>query len=93
MTSITNWLGALALAIILGTSHYLDYPSELEAAMAASKATADAQNQAQRQAQQRANFQRSAQRACGENAAFKLLDETTVQCFTKRGKRTHKEIL
>lgn len=86
MHSITNWLGALALAIILGTSHYLDYPSELEAAMAASKATADAQDQAQ----QRERFQRSAQRACGDNAAFTLLDETTVQCFTKRGKRTQR---
>ena len=86
MHSITNWLGALALAVILGTSHYLDYPSEIEAAMAASKATADAQNKAQ----QRANFQRSAQRACGDNAAFTLLDETTVQCFTKRGKRTQR---
>ena len=89
MTSITNWLGALAMAIILGTSHYLDYPSELEAAMAASKATADAQHQAQ----QRDNFQRSAQRACGENAHFQILDANTVQCFTKRGKRTHKETL
>lgn len=93
MTSITNWLGALALAIILGTSHYLDYPSEVEAAMAASKATADAQEQALRQAQQRERIQRSAQRACGDNAAFTLLDETTVQCFTKRGLRTQKVTL
>lgn len=93
MTRITNWLGALALAIILGTAHYLDYPSELEAAMAASQATADAQTQAQRQAQQRDRFQRSAQRVCGENAHFQILDANTVQCFTKRGKRTHKEIL
>lgn len=93
MTSITNWLGALALAAILGTSHYLDYPSELEAAMAASKATADAQEQAQRQAQQRQRFTRAAQRACGENAAFQLLDDTTIQCLTKRGKRTQKVAL
>lgn len=89
MNTATNWLGALALAIILSTAHHLDYPSEIEAAMAASKATADAQNQAQHNAR----FQRSAQRACGENAAFKLLDANTVQCFTKRGKRTHKETL
>ncbi len=90
MNTATNWLGALALAIILSTAHYLDYPSEIEAAMAASQATADAQTQAQRQAQQRDRFQRSAQRACGENSAFTLLDETTVQCFTKRGKRTQR---
>lgn len=89
MNTATNWLGALALAIILGTSHYLDYPSELEAAMAASKATADAQNQAQHNAR----FQRSAQRACGENAHFQILDANTVQCFTKRGKRTQRTTL
>lgn len=93
MTSITNWLGALALAVILGTSHYLDYPSEVEAAMAASQAMADAQEQALRQAQQRERIQRSAQRACGENAAFKVIDDNSVQCFTKRGLRTAKVAL
>lgn len=86
MTSITNWLGALALAAILGTAHYLDYPSELDAAMATAEEAANAAHE--QQARQR--VARSAQRACGENAYFQILDVSTVQCFTKRGLRTSK---
>lgn len=93
MTSITNWLGAIALALILGTSYHLDGPSEIEAAIDTALAKADAQVAAQQQAEHRERTQRAAQRACGDNAAFRILDTSTVQCFTKRGLRTHKVAL
>lgn len=89
MTSITNWLGALALAAILGTAHYLDYPSELEAAAATAQDAADAALEAQA----RERIANIAQRACGENAYFQLLEGNVVQCFTKHGLRTVKAAL
>jgi hypothetical protein len=33
------------------------------------------------------------QRLCGENAAWKLLDDGSVQCFTNRGFKTRKVTL
>ena len=93
MTSITNWLGAIALALALGTAYHLDGPSEYEAAIDTALSKADAQVAAQQQSERNANTQRAAQRACGDNAAFRMLDTSTVQCFTKRGLRTSKVAL
>ena len=81
MTSITNWLCAIALALVLGTAYHLDGPSELEAVAATAQESADAAHEAYA----RERVARSAQRACGDNAAFQMLDGTTVQCLTKRG--------
>lgn len=86
MTSITNWLIALAMAFALGTAYHLDGPSEIEAAMDSAQAAADAAQEAQA----RERVARIAQRACGENAYFQLLEGNVVQCFTKRGIRTQK---
>mgnify|MGYP003648231849 CR=1 FL=1 len=33
------------------------------------------------------------QRACGPNASWRDIDETTIQCVTKKNKPTKKEIL
>lgn len=89
MTTITNWLGAIAVAMALGTAYHLDGPSELEAAID----TASARTEAIRQEQSRQRIERAAQRSCGENAYFQVLDKHTVQCFTKRGLRTSKVAL
>lgn len=86
MTSITNWLGAIALALILGTSYHLDGPSEIEAAIDSAQSAADAAHEEQA----RERIARIAQQACGENAYFQLLPDRAVQCFTKRGKRTQR---
>ncbi len=86
----TNWLLAIALAALLGTAHHLDGPDEVRAAMDTALAKADAQVAAQQQAEHRQRTQRAAQRACGDNAAFEFINTTTVQCLTKRGRRTQR---
>lgn len=85
----TNWLLAIALAALLGTAYHLDGPTEIEAALDSAQAAADAAHETQA----RERFARVAQQACGENAYFQILDNRTVQCFTKRGLRTSKVAL
>ena len=84
-----NWLAATLIALVLGTSHYLDWPSEFEAAQDAAAAYRDARTEQERQAR----FEAAAQAMCGENAAWKLLADGSVQCFTHRGFKTKKVTL
>lgn len=81
-----NWLAAGLVALVLGTSHYLDWPSELEAAQDAVAAYKSAKTDQERQQR----FEAAVQQLCGENAGWKLLDNNSVQCFTKRGYKTQK---
>ena len=81
-----NWLAAALLALVLGTSHYLDWPSEIEAAQDAVAAYKSAKTDQERQQR----FEAAVQQLCGENAGWKLLDNNSVQCFTKRGYKTQK---
>lgn len=39
-------------------------------------------------ARQQARFERAAQAMCGANAAFEILADNSVQCFTHRGAKT-----
>jgi len=80
-----NWLAAALVALVLGTSHYLDWPSEFEAAQDAAAAYRAARTEQERQQR----FEAAAQAMCGgENATWKLLENGSVQCVTKRGYRT-----
>lgn len=81
-----NWLAAGLVALVLGTSHYLDWPSEIEAAQDAVAAYKSAKTEQERQQR----FEAAVQQLCGENAGWRLLDDGAVQCFTKRGKKTSK---
>tara|TARA_R110000868_G_scaffold44009_1_gene147543 strand:+ start:583 stop:849 length:267 start_codon:yes stop_codon:yes gene_type:complete len=85
MNHTINWALALAVAVVLSTAYLLDGPSDHQAAL---DAAADVKaTQAEQRAQ--ARFERAAQAMCGgENAGWKLLDNGSVQCFTKRGYRT-----
>lgn len=86
---LTTWAGAILVALILGSAHLLDGPSELQAAIDSAQAKTDATVQAT----QRKRMDQRAQAACGENAAFQFVDATTVQCFTKRARKTFKAAL
>jgi len=81
-----NWLAAAIIALVLGTSHYLDWPSEIEAAQDAVAAYKAAKTDQERQER----FEAAVQQLCGENAGWRLLADGSVQCFTKRGKKTSK---
>ena len=81
-----NWLAAALVALVLGTSHYLDWPGEIEAAQDAVAAYKAAKTEQERQAR----FEAAAQQLCGENAGWRLLADGNVQCFTHRGFKTKK---
>ena len=84
-----NWVAAMLVALVLGTSHYLDWPSEIEAAQDAVAAYKAAKTEQERQAR----FEAAAQQMCGENAGWRLLADGAVQCFTHRGQKTKKVTL
>lgn len=85
MNHTINWTLAVAVAVVLSTAYLLDGPSDYQAAVD-SAANARA-TQLEQLAMER--FERAAQAMCGgENAGWKLLDNGSVQCFTKRGFRT-----
>jgi len=86
MNHAINYALAVAVAAVLSTAYLLDGPSEIQAAI---DAAADAKaTQAEQRAQ--ARFEKAAQQMCGENAGWKLLENGSVQCFTKRGHATQK---
>lgn len=86
MNHAINWTLAAAVALVLSTAYLLDGPSDHQAAI---DAAADAKATQREQAQQ-ARFEKAAQSMCGNNAGWQLLENGTVQCFTKRGHKTQK---
>lgn len=86
MNQIINWTLAVAMAAVLSTAYLLDGPSDHQAAI---DAAADAKA-TQREQAALARFERAAQQMCGDNAGWQLLENGTVQCFTKRGYKTQK---
>ena len=85
MTSPTDWSLALLLALVLGAAHHLDGPD-----YSADWAEAEAIEARQQEAAASARRDFSAQQACGPNAAFEWVSDTSIQCFTKRGAKTKK---
>ncbi len=86
MNNIINWTLAALTALVLSTAYLLDGPSDHQAAI---DAAADAKA-TQREKAQQARFEKAAQSMCGNNAGWQLLENGTVQCFTKRGHKTQK---
>ena len=86
MNNAINWTLSALTALVLSTAYLLDGPSDHQAAIdAASDAKAT-----QREKAQQARFEKAAQSICGNNAGWQLLENGTVQCFTKRGHKTQK---
>lgn len=87
MNHAINWCLAVAVALVLSTAYLLDGPSDYQAAVdSAANVRAT-----QREQLAMEKFSRAAQAMCGgENASWRLLDNGSVQCFTKRGFRTTK---
>jgi hypothetical protein len=86
MNHAINWTLAVATALVLSTAYLLDGPSDHQAAM---DAAADAKA-TQREQAALARFEKAAQQMCGENSGWTQLENGSVQCFTKRGKKTLK---
>ena len=87
MNHAINWCLAVAVALVLSTAYLLDGPSDYQAAV---DSAANAR-ETQREQLAMEKFSRAAQAMCGgENATWRLLDNGSVQCFTKRGFRTTK---
>ena len=86
MNNIINWSMAVAVAVVLSTAYLLDGPSDHQAAI---DAAADAKA-TQREQAALARFEKAAQQMCGENSGWKLLENGSVQCFTKQGRKTQK---
>lgn len=81
-----NWALAAALALLLSTAHLLDVPDDrsVEHAQALSLEDAIKSEAAD------ARFARAAAEICGENAGFRRVDATTIQCYTHKGKPTRR---
>ena len=86
MNHAINWTLAALAALVLSTAYLLDGPSDIQAAI---DTAADAKaTQAEQKAQ--ARFEKAAQAMCGENAGWTQLENGSVQCFTKTGRKTQK---
>jgi hypothetical protein len=81
-----NWALAALIAAILSCSYLLDGPSDHSAEHAQALALKDAQKQ--EAADER--FAQAAAAMCGPNAAAKDLGDSTVQCYTHKGRKTIK---
>ena len=85
-------INAILLTVILGLyalMAYLDGPTDHHTEMAQA---ADLQAAIKAEAAE-ARFAHAVAALCGENAAARRIDNTTVQCMTKRGYRTQKVAL
>ena len=86
MNHAINWTLAVAVSLALSTAYLLDGPSDHQAAI---DAAADAKA-TQREQAALARFEKAAQSMCGENSGWTKLDNGSVQCFTKTGRKTQK---
>ncbi len=84
-TTLKNWSLALLLALVLGAAHHLDGPD-----YSADWAEAEAIQARQQEAAASARRDFAAQQVCGPNAAFEWVSDTSIQCFTKRGRKAGK---
>lgn len=77
--TVGDWVLASIVAVAVGAlGVHLDGPGINEYA----------DSSAVQQARAEARFAKAAQAACGANAGWQLVDGHTVQCTTKRGKKT-----
>ena len=77
MKTLTTWiLSAVAIAGWLAAASHFDHERERIAMEEEAAAIASR------------DF--AARKVCGENAGFRWVDDTTLQCLTKRGNKTGK---
>lgn len=84
MPSLTSWLAAITLALVIGCSHYLD---DIPDHSAETQQALDIED-ALKAADARQRFERAAQRACGPQSAWAELADGSIQCRTKHGRKT-----
>ena len=86
---LINWGLASVIALLLGSVYRLDGPSDHQAQvdqLADLEAAVKLDNAKER-------LTKAIAALCGQNASAILLDDTTVQCVTKRGHKTQRVAL
>ena len=81
---LINWIGALALALVLACAHLLDGISD----HSGEQAQADALNDAIKTEQARLRLAKRIAARCGVNAVASELGGGLVQCADKHGRKT-----
>jgi len=79
-----TWLGALLIALLMGSSHLLDSEPDRRAEWRQADDIQDAINTAI----EAKRFQQAAQALCGPQAAWQQTPDGSVQCKTKHGRPT-----
>lgn len=85
----TNWLIATLISLVMSSAYLLDGPDDRHAEHASAMALEDALKLEARQER----FAKAAAAVCGPQAHAADLGDGTVQCHTKRGRKTSKVAL
>jgi len=81
---MSAWLSAIALVLAYIGMAVLDGPTDHSTEVAQAQAIDDAHIAEAA----RLRFEAAAQAMCGPQAAWRAVDQTSVQCLTKRGRKT-----
>lgn len=82
--ALTPWLAAIAIVLAYICMAVLDGPTDHSTEVAQAQALDDAH----KAEAARLRFEAAAQAMCGPQAAWRAVDQTSVQCFNKRGRKT-----
>lgn len=81
---LTPWLAAIAIVLAYIGIAALDGPTDHSTEVAQAQDIDDAH----KAEAARLRFEAAAQAMCGPQAAWRAVDQTSVQCLTKRGRKT-----
>lgn len=81
---MSAWLAALAIVLAYIGMAALDGPTDHSTEVAQAQAIDDAH----KAEAARLRFEAAAQAMCGPQAAWRAIDQASVQCLTKRGRKT-----
>lgn len=81
---MSAWLSAIAIVLLYIMAAVLDGPTDHSTEVAQAQAIDDAH----KAEAARLRFEAAAQAMCGPQAAWRAVDQTSVQCLTKRGRKT-----
>ena len=81
---MSAWLSAIAIVLLYIMAAVLDGPTDHSTEVAQAQALDDAH----KTEAARLRFEAAAQAMCGPQAAWRAVDQTSVQCLTKRGRKT-----
>lgn len=84
-----NWTIAGLIALLLSAAHLLDGPDDNSHEHAQALSLQDAIKSEAAEAR----MARAAREICGENAGFRSVDASTIQCYTHKGKPTRRASL